>query len=103
MPHAMLRGMRTRISTTVNHEWLTAARKNTGLPDSELIDLALSALLERAERDAEDRAFAETPYELDPDLAGLPSGWSCDAPPLDAYDGSVPDDVVALFTARNKG
>lgn len=92
--------MRTRISTTVNHDWLTTARKQTGLPDSELIDLALCALLERAERDAEDRALSERPYQLDADLAALPTGWPAKAPPLDAYDGSVPDDVVALFAAR---
>ena len=92
--------MRTRISTTVNHDWLTTARKQMGLPDSELIDLALCALLERAERDAEDRALSERPYQLDSDLAALPTGWPAEAPPLDAYDGSVPDDVVALFAAR---
>lgn len=94
--------MRTRISTTVNHEWLTTARKQTGLPDSELIDLALSALLERAERESEDRALNERPYELDGDLAALPTGWPAEAPPLDAYDGSVPDDVVALFAVRRR-
>lgn len=100
MPHATLCGMRTRISTTVNHDWLTTARKQTGLPDSELIDLALYTLLERAEHDAEDRALSDRPYQLDADLASLPTGWPAEAPPLDAYDGSVPDDVVALFAAR---
>lgn len=99
----MLCGMRTRISTTVDHESLTTARKQTGLPDSELIDLALSALLDRAEREAEDRALSETPHHLDPDLANLPTGRPEEAPPLDVYDGSVPDDVVALFAARKRG
>jgi hypothetical protein len=94
--------MRTRISTTVNHDWLAMARKQTGLPDSELIDLALSALLERAERESEDRALAERPYELDAELAALPTGWPSEAPPLDAYDGTVPSDVVALFAARKR-
>jgi Arc/MetJ family transcription regulator len=98
----MLWRVRARISTTVNHEWLTAARKQTGLQDSELIDLALSALLERAEREAEDRALSETPYELDADLASLPTGWPAEASPLDQYDGAVPDDVVALFAARKR-
>jgi hypothetical protein len=92
--------MRTRISTTVNHEQLVIARKQTGLPDSELIDLAISALLEREEREAEDRALAQQPYHLDPDLAGLPTGMPTGAPSLDPYDGTVPSDVVALFAAR---
>lgn len=94
--------MRTRISTTVNQEWLASARSQTGLPDSELIDLALRALLERAEREAEDKALSEQPNQLDADLAGLPTGWPAEAPPLDAYEGSVPDDVVALFAARKR-
>ncbi len=94
--------MRTRISTTVNHDWLATARRQTGLPDSELIDLALCALLERSEREAEDRALLEQPYERDADLAELPTGWPAEAPPLDAYDGSVPNDVVALFAARKR-
>ena len=94
--------MRTRISTTVNHDWLASARSQTGLPDSELIDLALSALLERSEREAEDKALSEQPYQRDADLAGLPTGWPAEAPPLDVYDGSVPNDVVALFAARKR-
>lgn len=100
--HAMMCSMRTRISTTVNHEWLTTARKQTGLPDSELIDLALSVLLERSERESEDHALSESPYELDADLAALPTGWPGEAPPLDAYDGPIPSDVVALFAARKR-
>ena len=94
--------MRTRISTTVNHDWLASARIQTGLPDSELIDLALRSLLERAEREAEDKALSEETYQRDADLAGLTTGWPAEAPPLDAYDGSVPDDVVALFAARKR-
>ena len=94
--------MRTRISTTVNQDWLASARSQTGLPDSELIDLALSVLLERSEREAEDKAFGEQPYQRDADLAGLPTGLSAEAPALDAYDGSVPNDVVALFAARKR-
>ncbi len=94
--------MRTRISTTVNQDWLASARRQTGLPDSELIDLALSALLERAEREVEDRALSEQPYQWDDDLAGLPTGCPAEASPLDDYEGSVPDDVVALFAARKR-
>jgi hypothetical protein len=98
----MVRGMRTRISTTVDHDRLTVARTQTGLPDSELIDLALAALLEQAERDAEDRALSEQPYHLDPDLNSVPTGWPSKSPPLDEYDEPVPADVVALFAAREK-
>ena len=94
--------MRTRISTTVNHDWLASARSQTGLPDSELIDLALRSLLERSEREAEDKALSEQPNQLDADLAALPTGWPADAPPPDAYDGSIPADVVALFAARKR-
>ncbi len=100
MPRTMLCGMRSRISTTVNHEWLSAARAQTGLPDSELIDRALSALLEKAEREAEDRALSALSGEVD-EFALLPRGWPAGAPPLDDYNNDdVPDDVVALFAAR---
>jgi hypothetical protein len=94
--------MRTRISTTVDHERLSIARRQTGLPDSELIDLALAALLERAEREAEDKALSEQPYELDPDLNALPTGWPLASPPLDDYGEPVPADVIALFSARER-
>ncbi len=92
--------MRTRISTTVDHDRLTSARIQTGLADSDLIDLALSALLERTEREAEDRALAEHPYESDLDVGNLPTGWPSGAPSLDAYDGVVPSEVEAMFLAR---
>ncbi len=100
MPHTMLRGMRTRISTTVDEVTLAMARQQTGLPDSQLIDLALAALLERAEREAEERALHDFPYERDADLSELPTGRPEGAPPLDSYDGSVPEDVIALFASR---
>lgn len=92
--------MRTRISTTVDRDRLTTARVQTGLPDSELIDLALSALLEQTEREAEDRALAEHPYEIDPEINELPTGWPSESPLLDSYDGQVPADVLALFSTR---
>ncbi len=79
------------------------ARKNTGLPDSELIDLALSALLERAEQESEDRVLAEMLNDGDADLTSLRTGWPLEGPPLDAYEGSIPDDVVALFAGRKHG
>lgn len=93
--------MRTRISTTVDQERLAAARVQTGLADSALIDLALEALLERAEREAEDKALNDQPYELDAELNALPTGWPSLAPTLDDYDDAVPADVVALFAARD--
>jgi hypothetical protein len=92
--------MRTRVSTTVDEKRLASARRLTGMPDSELIDLALATLLEQAERQAENRALADSPYEADVDLTGLPAGWPVDAPALDAYDGDVPADVLELFAAR---
>ena len=99
---ATVGGMRTRISTTVDNDRLVSARAQTGLPDSELFDKALGLLLERAEEEAEDRALAFWPYEGDPDLNTLPTGWPEGAPPLDGYDGEVPADVVALFAARRQ-
>ncbi len=93
--------MRTRISTTVDHNRLTAARAQTGLPDSELVDLALLMLLERAEREAEDRALGDTPYELDPDMNAFPTGWPPGLSPLDEYDDEVPADVIAMFEERD--
>jgi hypothetical protein len=93
--------MRTRISTTVDPERLATARSQTGLLDSELIDLALAALIEQRERDAEDQAFSDQPFELDPDLTALPTGWPPQSPPLDTYDEPVPSDVIALFAARH--
>lgn len=96
--------MRTRISTTVDQERLTTARAQTGLADSELIDLALAALLEQSEREAEDRVLGERPLDLYSDLASeldnLPTGWPTPSPSLDPYDGEVPVDVLAMFTSR---
>lgn len=100
MPRSTLCGMRIRISTTVDHQRLMTARQQTGLPDAELIDLALGALLEQAERDAEDRAFNEHPYVADPDMNSFPVGLPAGAVPLDSYDEAVPADVLAFFKAR---
>ena len=69
MPHPWYdSGMaRTRISTTVNADLLTRARKErSGLRDSALIDEALAALLARrraAEIDAAYAAYDERPLD----------------------------------------
>jgi hypothetical protein len=100
MAFRMLLSMRTRLSTTVNTDWLTAARARTGLSDSALIDKALVALLDQAEREAEDRAFGpEQPLGEVTD-GDVSFGWPADAPPLDTYDGEVPADVLELFAER---
>jgi hypothetical protein len=52
--------------------------------------------------DDDDRALGKQLYQLDADLAALPTGWPREAPPSDAYDGSNPGDVVALSTARKR-
>jgi Arc/MetJ family transcription regulator len=50
---------RTRVSTTVDDDLLTTARKVTGAPsDSVLLDQALAALLDRHRRAEIDRAYA---------------------------------------------
>ena len=100
MAFRMLLSMRTRLSTNVNTDWLTAARARTGLSDSALIDKALVALLDQAEREAEDRAFGpEQPLGEVTD-GDVSFGWPADAPPLDTYDGEVPADVLELFAER---
>ena len=49
---------RMRISTTVDAELLASARMRSGLPDSELIDEALTALLARRRAAEIDAAYA---------------------------------------------
>lgn len=57
---------RTRISTTVDSTLLDDARNSgAGSNDAELIDAALSALLERFRRTELDRAYS-TAYEAHP-------------------------------------
>ena len=64
---------RVRVSTTVDHDLLTQARRaRSELPDSALIDEALSALLSRirsAEIDAAYSAYDDLPLDT-PDAWG---------------------------------
>ena len=55
---------RTRISTTVDAELLASARTRSGLPDSELVDEALAALLARRRAAETDAAYAA--YDAQP-------------------------------------
>lgn len=63
---------RTRLSTTVDADLLESARKTSGMPDSALIDEALSAFLarhRRAEVDVSYSAYDEHPLD-EPDEWG---------------------------------
>jgi hypothetical protein len=68
---------RVRISTTVDERLLTSARRSrSGLPDSALIDQALTALLAQnraAEIDAAYEAYDRLPIEADDDWGDLAS------------------------------
>ena len=66
-----------------------------GLPDSELVDRALAALLREAVGVRELAALDAYPYEQDPDLQ-----WSAPPGPDLPYDGAVPDDVRRLAAER---
>jgi hypothetical protein len=86
---------RQRISTTVDAERLTRARRLFSGPDSELIDRALELLVRRLDADREPAALDAAPYEDDPDLQ-----WSAPAGPDLPYDGDVPEDVTRLAAER---
>lgn len=86
---------RTRISTTVDARRLERCRRELGLPDSELIDRALAALLRELLSAHEQRALLEQPYEDDPDLA-----WQVPGGPDLPYDAEVPDEVKRLAAER---
>lgn len=88
---------RTRISTTVDAHNMAIARSLLGKPDSEVIDQALKALIDRLEGEREFAALRKHPYEQDPDL----SWQSPQGPPL-PYDADVPADVLALAEKRRK-
>lgn len=63
---------RTRLSTTVDADLLTSARKLSGQPDSQLVDEALAALLARhrsTEIDASYAAYDTHPID-EPDAWG---------------------------------
>jgi len=98
MIDATLCGMsRVRISTTVESEQLEQCRSLLPVPDSELIDRALEALLHALEGEAERRALAEQPYEADPELS-----WEVPPPRGLAYEGQVPKDVLELAARRRR-
>jgi hypothetical protein len=88
---------RVRISTTVDAAMLAAARRLASQPDSELLDRALTALVEQLEAQRELSALADQPYEDDPDLA-----WQAPPGPDLPYDGAVPADVMKLAHRRRR-
>lgn len=88
---------RMRISTTVDGERLATVRRLLPVSDSQILDRALIALIERLEAEQELAALGALPYEDDPDLA-----WpEFDGPDL-PYDGAVPPEVVRLAAKRRR-
>ena len=86
---------RTRISTTVDADRLERSRALLQLPDSQLLDRALEALLAAHDARRERDALTRLPYEDDAEVS-----WTApDGPPL-AYDGDVPEDVRRLAAER---
>lgn len=86
---------RVRVSTTVDaHNWETV-RRLLDAPSSQIVDQALSALIDRLETARERAALAESPYEEDPDVA-----WDAPRAPALAYEGDVPPDVLRLAKQR---
>lgn len=64
-------------------------------PNSEVVDAALMALIEKLEAQQERAVLAAHPYEEDPDLT-----WEApDGPPL-PYDAAVPEEVLLLAERR---
>lgn len=86
---------RKRISTTVDADRLEGCRQALGLPDSEVIDRALAALLRELTSTHERDVLEAMPYEHDPELA-----WQAPAGPDLLYEGEVPDDVRRLAAKR---
>lgn len=86
---------RTRISTTVDADRLQRARALLTIPDSQLIDRALEALLKEARVDKERRALTAQPYDSDPELT-----WTAPPGPPLPYDGDIPADVLRLAAER---
>lgn len=92
----MLYGMRReRISTTVDGTTLQRARHLVPGPDSQLIDRALRALIEKVEAEQELAVLQALPYDQDPDLS-----WQAPLAPDLPYDGDVPEEVLQLARAR---
>jgi len=91
---------RVRISTSVDADRLARARRFGLGRDSELIDAALAALIDREEQRRELAALEHSPYEADTEL------W-LDNPRVDwdqelPYDGGVPADVIELARTQNR-
>ncbi len=90
--HAM---NRVRVSTTVDaHKWATA-RRLLGAPSSQIVDRALTALIDQLETAHERAVLTASPYEDDPDLA-----WQAPLGRSLPYEGEVPADVVRLAKQR---
>lgn len=89
---------RARISTTVDAIRLARCRRLVEGRDSEVLDRALSALIEQEETRRELEALEQHPYEVDPDLS-----WSVPPGPDLAYDGEVPADLIELAARRREG
>lgn len=87
--------MRVRVSTTVDAERLDAARRRSGLVDSQLIDRALDCLLDELDAEAELAAIASAPYHTDDAVS-----WGAPAVPSLPYDGEIPADVIAEVRRR---
>ena len=91
---------RVRISTTVNAKRLHQARALVGGRLSELMDAALTAVVNERLNALEIAALRDHPYDRDPDLA-LPQAlvnWEPELP----YDGRVPPEVLALARKRRR-
>lgn len=86
---------RVRLSTTVDPVRLDKARRLMSLNDSQLLDRALEALIEREHATRELSALEAHPYEDDPDLA-----WEAPKGPDLPYDGAVPEAVRRLAARR---
>jgi hypothetical protein len=88
---------RIRISTTVDELRWAEAQRLLGASPSQIVDAALSALIEKIEEERERIALDRYPYEDDPDLS-----WEAPAGPQLPYEGEVPEDVLALARERRR-
>lgn len=88
---------RMRISTTVDAQRWAAARRLLDASNSQIVDRALTALIEQIEAERERAALAALPYEDDADLA-----WETPPGPDLPYEGEVPPDVLRLSEDRRR-
>ena len=88
---------RVRISTTVDGERLSKARRLLREADSKLLDRALALLIDEIEGKRELAALDAHPYESDADLS-----WVVPDGPDLPYDGDVPADVRRLAQSRRR-